>query len=61
LIRPTKLALQLYYARNQSFSADVKILVHTFCKLLFEDWTPRELVPYGKVRQYKMISQLPTQ
>ena len=61
LIRPTKLALQLYYARNQSFSADVKILVHTFCKLLFEDWTPRELVPYGKVRRYKMISQLPTQ
>jgi lipopolysaccharide/colanic/teichoic acid biosynthesis glycosyltransferase len=61
LIRPTKLALQLFYARNHSFSADLKILVHTFCKLLFEDWTPRELVPYGKVRRYKMISQLPTQ
>jgi lipopolysaccharide/colanic/teichoic acid biosynthesis glycosyltransferase len=61
LIRPTKLALQLFYARNQSFNADIKILVHTFCKLLFEDWTPRELVPFGKVRRYKMISQLPTQ
>jgi lipopolysaccharide/colanic/teichoic acid biosynthesis glycosyltransferase len=61
LIRPTKLALQLFYARNQSFGADIKILFHTFCKLLFEDWTPRELVPYGKVRRYKMISQLPTQ
>jgi lipopolysaccharide/colanic/teichoic acid biosynthesis glycosyltransferase len=61
LIRPTKLALQLFYARNHSPAADVKILFHTFCKLLFEDWTPRELVPYGKVRQYKMISQLPTQ
>jgi lipopolysaccharide/colanic/teichoic acid biosynthesis glycosyltransferase len=61
LIRPTKLSLQLFYARNHSFSADIKILFHTFCKLLFEDWTPRELVPYGKVRQYKMISQIPTQ
>jgi lipopolysaccharide/colanic/teichoic acid biosynthesis glycosyltransferase len=61
LIRPTKLALQLFYARNQSIRADLKILLHTFCKLLFEDWTPRELVPYGKVRRYKMISQLPTQ
>ena len=60
LIRPTKLALQLFYARNQSLVADVKILFHTFCKLLFEDWTPRELLPYGKVRRYKMISQLPT-
>src|ERR1700736_102593 len=61
LIRPTKLALQLFYARNQSFIADVRILFHTFCKLFLENWTPRELVPYGKVRQYKMISQLPTQ
>jgi lipopolysaccharide/colanic/teichoic acid biosynthesis glycosyltransferase len=60
LIRPTKLALQLFYARNQSLTADIKILFHTFCKLLFEDWTPRELQPYGKVRRYKMTSQLPT-
>jgi lipopolysaccharide/colanic/teichoic acid biosynthesis glycosyltransferase len=61
LIRPTKLALQLFYARNHSIEADLKILFHTFCKLLFEDWTPRELVPYGKVRRYKMASQFPTQ
>jgi lipopolysaccharide/colanic/teichoic acid biosynthesis glycosyltransferase len=61
LIRPTKLALQLFYVRNRSLGADIKILFHTFCKLLFDDWTPRELVPYGKVRQYKMIPQLPTQ
>jgi lipopolysaccharide/colanic/teichoic acid biosynthesis glycosyltransferase len=60
LIRPTKLALQLFYARNQSLTADVKILFHTLCKLLFEDWTPRELQPYGKVRRYKMTSQLPS-
>ena len=60
LIRPTKLALQLFYARNHSLLVDVKILFHTFCKLLFEDWTPRELMPYGKIRTYKMISQVPT-
>ena len=57
LIRPTKLALQLFYARSHSLSIDIKILVHTFCKLLFKDWTPRELVPYGKVKLYKVISQ----
>jgi len=60
LIRPTKLALQLFYARNHSLLVDVKILFHTFCKLLFEDWTPRELMPYGKIRTYKMVSQVPT-
>jgi lipopolysaccharide/colanic/teichoic acid biosynthesis glycosyltransferase len=60
LIRPTKLALQLFYAHNHSLAVDVKILFHTFCKLLFEDWTPRELQPFGKVRCYKMTSQVPT-
>jgi lipopolysaccharide/colanic/teichoic acid biosynthesis glycosyltransferase len=60
LIRPTKLALQLFYARNHSLAVDVRILFHTFCKLLSEDWTPRELLPYGKVRRYKMVSQVPT-
>ncbi|MGC1903746.1 MAG: sugar transferase [Candidatus Acidiferrum sp.] len=60
LIRPTKVALQLFYARNHSLGIDFKILLHTFCKLLFADWTPRELVPYGKVRLYKMVSQVPT-
>jgi lipopolysaccharide/colanic/teichoic acid biosynthesis glycosyltransferase len=61
LIRPTKLQLQLFYARNHSVSGDIKILFHTVCKLMFEDWTPRELEPYGKVRRYKMISELPSQ
>jgi lipopolysaccharide/colanic/teichoic acid biosynthesis glycosyltransferase len=60
LIRPTKLALQLFYARNHSLAVDIKILFHTFCRLLFEDWTPRELLPFGKVRCYKMTSQVPT-
>jgi lipopolysaccharide/colanic/teichoic acid biosynthesis glycosyltransferase len=61
LIRPTKLQLQLFYARNHSVFGDLKILFHTACKLMFEDWTPRELQPYGKVRRYKMISELPSQ
>ena len=57
LIRPTKLALQLFYGRNHSLSIDIKILAHTLCKLLFKDWTPKELEPYGKVKLYKMVSQ----
>jgi lipopolysaccharide/colanic/teichoic acid biosynthesis glycosyltransferase len=58
LIRPTKLALQLFYARNHSLVVDIKILFHTAAKLVFEDWTPRELQPYGKIRTYKMVSQV---
>jgi lipopolysaccharide/colanic/teichoic acid biosynthesis glycosyltransferase len=61
LIRPTKVALQLLYARNHSLTVDFRILFHTVCKLLSEDWTPRELAPYGKVRRYRMTSQLPSQ
>jgi lipopolysaccharide/colanic/teichoic acid biosynthesis glycosyltransferase len=58
LIRPTKLALQLYYTRNHSLFVDIRILFHTAAKLVFEDWTPRELEPYGKIRTYKMASQV---
>jgi lipopolysaccharide/colanic/teichoic acid biosynthesis glycosyltransferase len=58
LIRPTKLALQLFYARNHSLVVDIKILFHTAAKLVFDDWTPRELQPYGKIRTYKMVSQV---
>ena len=54
LIRPTKLALQLQYVRNRSFSTDLKILIYTMCKLIFEDWIPRELKPYGKVKRCKV-------
>jgi lipopolysaccharide/colanic/teichoic acid biosynthesis glycosyltransferase len=61
LIRPTKLQLQLFYARHHSVFGDVKILFHTARKLIFKDWTPRELEPYGKVQHYKMVSQLPSQ
>ena len=54
LIRPTKLALQLQYVRNRSFSTDLKILIYTMCKLIFEDWIPRELKPYGRVKRHKI-------
>jgi lipopolysaccharide/colanic/teichoic acid biosynthesis glycosyltransferase len=57
LIRPTKLALQLFYVRNHSLSVDLKILFHTAFKLICEDWVPRELKPYGRVRRYRMASE----
>lgn len=56
LIRPTKLALQLLYVRNHSFLVDLKILFHTALKLINEDWIPKELKPYGKVKRYRMTS-----
>lgn len=56
LIRPTKLTLQLLYARNHSFLIDLKILFHTGMKLIDEDWVPKELKPYGRVKRYRMTS-----
>jgi lipopolysaccharide/colanic/teichoic acid biosynthesis glycosyltransferase len=56
LIRPTKLALQLLYVRNHSFPIDLKILLHTGLKLINEDWIPKELKPYGRVKRYRMTS-----
>jgi lipopolysaccharide/colanic/teichoic acid biosynthesis glycosyltransferase len=57
LIRPTKLALQLFYVRNHSLTVDLKILFHTAFKLIYEDWVPRELKPYGRARRYRMASE----
>lgn len=57
LIRPTKLALQLRYLRNRSLSTDLKILVYTACKLILEDWIPRELKPYGRARRHRIGSR----
>ena len=54
LIRPTKLALQLFYVRNHSFFVDLKIIFHTALKLVDEDWVPKELKPYGPVKRYRM-------
>jgi lipopolysaccharide/colanic/teichoic acid biosynthesis glycosyltransferase len=53
LIRPTKLTLQLLYVRNHSLFVDLKILVHTALKLFREDWLPKELKPYGRVKLYR--------
>lgn len=56
LIRPIKLTLQLLYVRNHSLLVDLKIIFHTGLKLINEDWVPRELKPYGRVRRYRMTS-----
>ena len=56
LIRPTKLALQILYVRDRSFFVDLKILFHTAVKLIDEDWVPKELKPYGRVKRYRMTS-----
>jgi lipopolysaccharide/colanic/teichoic acid biosynthesis glycosyltransferase len=56
LIRPTKLTLQILYVRNHSLLTDLKILFHTALKLIHDDWVPKELKPYGRVRRYRMAS-----
>jgi lipopolysaccharide/colanic/teichoic acid biosynthesis glycosyltransferase len=56
LIRPTKLTLQLLYVRHHSLPIDLKILLYTALKLVHEDWVPKELKPYGRVRRYRMAS-----
>lgn len=58
LIRPTKLALQLLYIRDHSLLTDLRILFHTGLKLIHEDWVPKELKPYGRVRRYRVASLL---
>src|ERR1700687_739958 len=54
LILPTKIALQRKYLQDHSCSADLQILFHTFAKLVQEDWVPKELESYGKVRRYRV-------
>ena len=54
LILPTKLALQRKYLQDHACSTDVKILFHTFAKLVHEDWVPKELESYGRVRRYRV-------
>jgi lipopolysaccharide/colanic/teichoic acid biosynthesis glycosyltransferase len=56
LILPTKIALQLKYLQDHSFGTDLKILFHTFAKLLREDWVPQELQSYEKVRLYRITA-----
>jgi lipopolysaccharide/colanic/teichoic acid biosynthesis glycosyltransferase len=49
VIRPTKLRLQLKYARERSLPVDLRILTCTALKLVRGDWLPRELEPYGRL------------
>jgi lipopolysaccharide/colanic/teichoic acid biosynthesis glycosyltransferase len=56
LIRPTKLTLQLFYVRNHGLLVDLKILFHTVLKLMNDDWVPKELKPYGRVRRHRLTS-----
>ena len=55
LILPTKVALQRKYLQDHACITDVKILFHTFAKLVQEDWVPKELESYGKVRRYRTV------
>jgi lipopolysaccharide/colanic/teichoic acid biosynthesis glycosyltransferase len=55
LILPTKIALQRKYLEDHACSTDLKILFHTFAKLVQEDWVPKELESYGKVRRYGAV------
>jgi lipopolysaccharide/colanic/teichoic acid biosynthesis glycosyltransferase/glycosyltransferase involved in cell wall biosynthesis len=58
LIRPTKIQLQLRYADEHSFTADVKILFHTFLKLLNPGWVPKELASVKPVGAYKDLVKI---
>lgn len=49
LIRPTKIRLQLKYAREQSFGGDLKIIGCTALKLLRKDWLPADIASYGRL------------
>jgi lipopolysaccharide/colanic/teichoic acid biosynthesis glycosyltransferase len=57
LIRSTKIPLQIAYVPNPSCVVGLKILFHTAFKLIDDDWIPKELKPYGRVRRYRMASQ----
>jgi lipopolysaccharide/colanic/teichoic acid biosynthesis glycosyltransferase len=57
LIHPIKTDLQLLYLHNHSIFTDVKILFHTFAKLISDDWCPNEIKPFGKIRTYRMLNE----
>ena len=48
LIHPTKMKLQLLYARNHGVGVDLKFLAYTFYGLLNRTWVPPELRDYPK-------------
>ena len=50
IIRPTKLKLQLDYARHHSVWIDVRVIFYTMWKVLKKDWLPGKLRPYGRLK-----------
>jgi lipopolysaccharide/colanic/teichoic acid biosynthesis glycosyltransferase len=52
LILPTKLRLQTFYAAHHSLWIDSKIIFHTLIKMVYRNWTPRELAPYGNATDF---------
>ncbi len=48
LIHPTKMKLQLLYARNSSLWVDVKILTYTLFGLIRRGWVPAEIRSFPK-------------
>jgi lipopolysaccharide/colanic/teichoic acid biosynthesis glycosyltransferase len=45
-IRPTKIALQLKYAREHTVLVDLKIILYTFLRLARRGWVPPEIREY---------------
>ncbi len=56
LIHPTKVQLQLKYARETSFLTDLKILVSTVICLIWRDWVPAEIQDYPRPGKNKTQS-----
>lgn len=54
LLRPTKIRLQLRYARENSVFIDAKILFYTFFRLCNRNWLPPEIAEYGPPRPYAL-------
>jgi lipopolysaccharide/colanic/teichoic acid biosynthesis glycosyltransferase/SAM-dependent methyltransferase len=51
LIHPTKMKLQLVYARDHGVVIDIKIIAHTLIRMVRRDWMPRELAAYPRLYQ----------
>lgn len=58
VIRPTKLKLQLLYARQASVSVDCKIIACTLWKLFHKSWLPAELREFGYLVPPKPVRSL---
>ena len=50
LIQPTKLRLQLRYARERTFWSDLKIIFYTLCRIVNADFYPSELADVPRLK-----------